>query len=36
MKVLLVTIAVGEKYLSEYKKNFYESQQNYAKKWIRF
>jgi len=32
MKVLLVTIAVGEKYLSEYKKNFYESQQNYAKK----
>jgi hypothetical protein len=32
MKVLLVTIAVGEKYLEEYKNLFYESQYNYAKK----
>ena len=32
MKVLLVTIAVGEKYLTEYNNLFYESQYNYAKK----
>lgn len=32
MKVLLVTIAVGEKYLEEYNNIFYESQYNYAKK----
>jgi hypothetical protein len=32
MKVVLVTIAVGEQYLAEYKKLFYESQYNYAKK----
>jgi hypothetical protein len=30
MKVLLVTIAVGDKYLEEYKNLFYESQKNYA------
>jgi hypothetical protein len=32
MKVLLVTIAIGEKYLHEYKNLFYESQYNYAQK----
>ena len=32
MKVLLVTIAIGEQYLKEYNKLFYESQHNYAKK----
>jgi hypothetical protein len=32
MKVLLVTIAIGEKYLHEYKDLFYESQYNYAQK----
>ena len=32
MKVLLVTIAIGEKYLAEYNNLFYESQYNYAKK----
>jgi hypothetical protein len=32
MKVLLVTIAIGEKYLTEYRNLFYESQKNYALK----
>ena len=32
MKVLLVTIAIGEKYLDEYKSLFYKSQRNYAMK----
>jgi hypothetical protein len=32
MKVLLVTIAIGEKYLEQYNNLFYESQQNYALK----
>jgi hypothetical protein len=32
MKCLLVTIAIGEKYLEEYKNLFYESQKNYALK----
>lgn len=32
MKVLLITIAVGEKYLKEYEKLFKKSQENYAKK----
>jgi hypothetical protein len=32
MKVLLVTIAVGDKYLKEYKSLFYESQKRYAAK----
>ena len=32
MKSLLVTIAIGEKYLEEYYKLFYESQKNYALK----
>jgi hypothetical protein len=32
MKVLLVTIAIGNKYLDEYKNLFYESQINYARK----
>jgi len=32
MKVLLATIAVGEKYLIEYNHLFYESQKNYAVK----
>jgi len=32
MKVILVTIAIGEKYLEEYNNLFYESQYNYAKK----
>jgi len=32
MKVLLVTIAIGEKYLAEYNNLFYESQKNYALK----
>ena len=32
MKVLLVTIAIGEKYLDEYKSLFYKSQINYAMK----
>jgi hypothetical protein len=32
MKVLLVTIAIGSKYLDMYKKNFYESQRKYAQK----
>jgi hypothetical protein len=30
MKVLLITIAIGQKYLSEYYKLFYDSQRNYA------
>jgi len=30
MKVLLTTIAIGEKYLEEYKNLFYESHKNYA------
>lgn len=30
MKCLLVTIAIGEKYLKEYNNLFYESQKNYA------
>ena len=32
MKVLLVTIAIGKKYLDEYKDLFYQSQSNYARK----
>lgn len=32
MKCLLVTIVIGEKYLEEYYKLFYESQKNYALK----
>ena len=32
MKVLLVTIAIGEKYIEEYNNLFYESQKNYALK----
>ena len=32
MKILLVTIAIGDKYLQEYKDLFYESQYNYAQK----
>lgn len=32
MKVLLVTIAIGQKYLDMYKKKFYESQRKYAQK----
>jgi hypothetical protein len=32
MKCLLVTIAIGEKYLKEYNNLFYESQKNYALK----
>ena len=32
MKVLLVTIAIGEKYLEDYYNLFYESQKNYALK----
>lgn len=32
MKVLLVTIAIGKKYIEEYKYLFYESQQQYAMK----
>lgn len=32
MKCLLVTIAIGEKYLNEYNNLFYESQKNYAVK----
>lgn len=32
MKVLLVTIAIGSKYLDMYKKKFYESQRKYAQK----
>lgn len=32
MKVILVTIAIGEKYLQEYNNLFYESQSNYALK----
>ena len=32
MKVLLVTIAIGQQYLKEYELLFKESQQNYAKK----
>ena len=32
MKVLLVTIAIGSKYLDMYKKKFYESQRKYAEK----
>ena len=32
MKVLLITIAAGEKYLAEYNRLFRESQENYAKK----
>ena len=32
MKVLLVTIAIGQNYLDEYKNLFYESQINYARK----
>jgi len=31
-KVLLITIAIGEKYLKEYEKLFFESQKNYASK----
>ena len=33
MKVLLITIAIGEEYLLQYKDLFYESQQNYALKY---
>ena len=32
MKVLLVTIAIGKKYLDEYNDLFYQSQSNYARK----
>jgi len=32
MKVILVTIAIGEKYLAEYNNLFYQSHYNYAKK----
>lgn len=32
MKILLVTIAIGSKYLDIYKKRFYESQRKYAQK----
>lgn len=32
MKILLITIAIGEKYLKEYKNLFYESQLKYALK----
>ena len=32
MKVLLVTIAIGNKYLEEYMRLFYKSQRNYASK----
>jgi hypothetical protein len=32
MKVILVTIAIGDKYIEEYKNLFYESQKNYALK----
>ena len=33
MKVLLTTIAIGDKYLEEYTRLFYESQHNYALKY---